>query len=170
MVIGLYDFSPLLDVLLRRIWMAAKEVTLIIVKPDGVQRGLIGEVISRFERRGLNISGLKFQVMAKKLAESHYGEHKGKPFYNDLISYITSAPVVLLAVEGVNAVAACRKICGATNPIEALPGTIRGDFSLTVSNNIVHSSDSVESGKKEVKRFFSNKELCTYSRPDSAWL
>lgn len=150
--------------------MASKEVTLIIVKPDGVQRGLIGEVISRLEKRGLTIAGLKLQVVSKKLAESHYGEHKGKGFYNDLINYITSAPVVLMAVEGPNSVAACRKICGSTNPIEATPGTIRGDFALQVSYNIVHSSDSVESGKKEVKRFFSPKEINHYSKPTSAWL
>ena len=150
--------------------MASKEVTLIIVKPDGVQRGLIGEVISRIEKRGLTIAALKLQVVVKKLAESHYGEHKGKGFYNDLINYITSAPVVLMAVEGPNAVAACRKICGATNPIEATPGTIRGDYALQVSYNIVHSSDSVESGKKEVKRFFSPKEINKYTKPDAAWL
>jgi nucleoside-diphosphate kinase len=150
--------------------MSNKEVTLIIIKPDGVQRGLIGEIISRLEKRGLNIAGLKLQMVAKKLAESHYGEHKGKGFYNSLISYITSAPVVLMAVEGPNAVAACRKICGATNPIEAMPGTIRGDYALSVSFNIVHSSDSVDSGKKEVKRFFATKEINKYTKPDAAWL
>lgn len=150
--------------------MAGKEVTLVIVKPDGVQRGLIGEVINRVEKRGLNVAALKMQIVSKKLAESHYGEHKGKGFYNDLINYITSAPVVLMAVEGVNAVAATRKICGATNPIEATPGTIRGDFALSISFNVVHSSDSVESGKKEVKRFFTPKEFIKYTKPDSAWL
>ncbi len=150
--------------------MASIESTLIIVKPDGVQRGLIGEIIKRFEQRGLTLSGLKLQVVSKKLAEQHYGEHKGKPFYGDLIKYISCGPVVLMSVSGPNAVAACRKICGATNPIEATPGTIRGDFSLSISNNVVHSSDSVKSGAAEVKRFFKPSELVKYTKVDAAWL
>ncbi|PCJ51733.1 MAG: nucleoside-diphosphate kinase [Planctomycetota bacterium] len=150
--------------------MASKETTLIIVKPDGVQRGLIGNIISKFENRGLTLVGLKLEVVTKKLAENHYGEHKGKPFYNGLIKYITSGPVVLMAVQGENAVMACRKICGATNPIDAELGTIRGDYALTVSFNIVHSSDSVKSGKAEVKRFFATKELSKYNKIDSSWV
>lgn len=150
--------------------MAGKDITLIIVKPDGVQRGLVGNIVSRFENRGLTIAGMKLVVVSKALAEKHYGEHKGKPFYKGLIKYITSGPVVLMAVQGENAVVACRKICGATNPVDADLGTIRGDFALTLSFNIVHSSDSVKSGKAEVKRFFATKELAKYSKLDSSWV
>ena len=124
------------------------EQTLVLVKPDGVQRGLIGEVISRLERRGLRLVAAKFMQVGRELAETHYAIHKGKPFYDGLIKYITSAPVMAMAWEGPNAVAAIRQTMGATKPTEAAPGSIRHDFALEVGRNLTHASDSVENGEK----------------------
>lgn len=147
------------------------ERTLIIVKPDGVQRGLIGEVIGRFERRGLRIIGMKFMVISRELAEKHYGEHKGKGFYEGLVSYITSGPVVVFALEGPNAIQLARNTIGATRPHEATAGTIRGDLAITVGRNVVHGSDSPENGMKEVANFFTDAELYPgWNRTVEPWL
>jgi nucleoside-diphosphate kinase len=146
------------------------ERSLVLVKPDGVQRGLIGEVIARLERRGLRLSGAKFMQVAKALAEEHYAIHKGKPFYEGLIAYITSAPVMAMAWEGPNAVAAIRQTMGATRPLEAAPGTVRHDFALEVGRNITHASDSPENGRQEVALWFGQEELVSWSRDVDRWI
>ncbi len=146
------------------------ERTLILVKPDGVQRGLMGEIISRFERRGLKLLGMKFMQVTPELAETHYGIHKGRPFYDALVEYITSAPVVAMAWEGNNAIAAARNTIGATNPVEAGAGTIRGDFGMEIGRNLVHGSDSPENGVKEVGYFFSSDELVEWDRVTESWI
>jgi nucleoside-diphosphate kinase len=146
------------------------ERTLIIVKPDGVQRGLIGRVISRIEDKGLRVSGLKMMQVSQELAERHYGEHKEKPFFGDLVSFITSSPVVVGVVEGPNAVSITRGLVGSTNPAEAAAGTIRGDFGLTIGMNIIHASDAVESGQREISLFFDDSEICDYSRDIEGWI
>lgn len=146
------------------------ERTLIIVKPDGVQRGLTGEIIARFERRGLRIIGMKFLQVSRELAEKHYADHVGKPFFAGLVDYITSAPVVVMALEGTNAIAAARKTIGATKPNEADAGTIRGDFALEIGRNLVHGSDSPENGVKEVANFFSEDELVSWNRATDTWI
>ena len=130
------------------------EQTLVIVKPDGVQRGLIGEVVGRFERRGLKINGLRLMQVDRPLAERHYAVHKGKPFYPGLIEYITSGPVVVIALEGDNAIGVVRKMIGSTRSNEADSGTIRGDFALTVERNIVHASDAAETAEFELGLYF----------------
>lgn len=146
------------------------ERTLVLVKPDGVQRGLIGEVISRLERRGLRLIGAKFIKVDQQLAETHYAIHKGKPFYEGLIRYITSAPVMAMVWEGPNAIAAVRQTMGATRPLEAAPGTIRHDFALEVGRNLTHASDSVENGEKEVKLWFKPDELIFWDRTIDPWV
>lgn len=128
--------------------------TLVLIKPDGVKRKLVGEVISRFEKKGLKITAMKMLKMSTELAEEHYAEHVGKSFYNELISYITSGPVVAMVIEGREAVGVVRKLVGATDPVDAAPGTIRGDLSMDEPANTVHASDSVETAKREIKRFF----------------
>ncbi len=146
------------------------ERTLIIVKPDAVQRGLTGEIIQRFEARGLRIVGMKFMQVSRELAEKHYEIHQGKPFFEGLVNYIVSSPVVVMALEGKNAVAAARKTIGATRPNEAEAGTIRGDLALEVGRNLVHGSDSVENGQIEVGNFFSPSELIAWSRATDPWI
>ncbi len=146
------------------------ERTLVLVKPDGVQRGLIGEVISRLERRGLRLAGAKFLQVSLELAEEHYGIHKGKPFYQDLLKYITSAPVMAMVWEGPNAVAAVRQTMGATRPTEAAAGTIRHDFALEIGRNLTHASDIPENANKEVELWFSNDELVDWSREVDRWI
>jgi nucleoside-diphosphate kinase len=146
------------------------ERTLIIVKPDGVQRGLIGEVLGRFERRGLKLVGLKLMTISRDLAERHYSVHQGKPFYAGLVDYITSGPVVVGVLEGPRAVAVTRAAVGATNPAEAAPGTIRGDLGLEIGFNIIHASDSPENGGHEVALFFEESELVSYSRDIDRWI
>ena len=146
------------------------ERTLILVKPDGVQRGLMGEIIGRFERRGLKLVGMKFMQMSQELAEAHYGVHKERPFYNDLVSYITSGPIVAMVWEGNDAIAAARSTMGATNPVAAGPGTIRGDFGMEIGRNLVHGSDSVENGIKEANLFFDESELVAWARNTDAWI
>ncbi len=146
------------------------ERTLIIVKPDAVQRGLIGEIIHRFERRGLRIIGMKFIQMSRELAEKHYGVHVGKPFYEGLVNYIISGPVVVMALEGTNAITAARNTMGATRCSDAAAGTIRGDFGLEIGRNLVHGSDSVENGVKEVSFFFSEDELVAWGRDVDGWI
>lgn len=133
------------------------ERTLILIKPDGVRRGLVGEVISRIERKGLKLVAMDLRVADKAVAEEHYAEHKERPFYGELVDFITSAPLVAGVVEGPNAIAAWRQLAGGTNPVEAAtPGTIRGDFALEVSENIVHGSDSPESAEREIGIWFPN--------------
>jgi nucleoside-diphosphate kinase len=132
----------------------ATETTLVLVKPDGVRRGLAGEVVSRFERRGYDLRGARLLKISRALAAEHYAEHKGKPFYPDLVSFITSGPVLALAVRGENAILGIRSLMGATNPADAAPGTIRGDLATELSENIVHGSDSRASAKRELGLFF----------------
>lgn len=146
------------------------ERTLVLVKPDGVQRALIGEVISRLERRGLRMVAAKFMAVSRELAETHYAIHKGKPFYDGLISYITSAPVMAMVWEGPQAVAAVRQTMGATKPVEAAPGTLRHDFALEVGRNLTHASDSVENGAKEAALWFKPEELVDWSREVDKWV
>jgi nucleoside-diphosphate kinase len=146
------------------------ERTLILVKPDGVQRGLVGEIIARFERRGLQIVGLKFLRVSKTLAREHYQEHVGKPFFKGLVEYITGTPIAAMVVEGPNAVELCRTTIGATNPVAATPGSIRGDFGVDVGRNLVHGSDSARSAKREIKLFFKAAELHAYNRSMSRWI
>ena len=128
--------------------------TLILVKPDAFARNLTGEIIARFERKGLRIAALRHMTMDRQLAEQHYAEHDGKPFFEELVSFITSGPLVALVLEGQDAVKAARQVIGATNPLEAAPGSIRGDFALEVGQNMVHGSDSNESAEREAKLFF----------------
>lgn len=146
------------------------ERSLVLVKPDGVQRGLIGEVIARLERRGLRLVAAKFMAVSKNLAETHYAVHKGKPFYDGLIAYITSAPVMAMVWEGPNAVAAIRQTMGATRPTEAAPGSVRHDFALEVGRNLTHASDTVENGEKEVALWFKKEELVQWSRDTDRWI
>lgn len=141
-----------------------------MVKPDGVQRGLCGEILSRFEKKGLKIVAVKFMVIAKATAESHYGEHKGKGFYDSLISYITSGPVLAMVLEGDNAVAVCRNMMGKTNPQESAPGTIRGDFGMVTGMNLIHGSDSPASAEREISIFFKPEELIPYKRTSDDWI
>jgi nucleoside-diphosphate kinase len=138
---------------------ALLERTLVLIKPDGVQRRLIGDIIARFERRGLRLIGMKFIQMSGELAERHYEEHKGKDFYNPLVTYIISGPVVAMVWEGPQVIKVARAMMGPTNPFEAPPGTIRGDFALDTRRNIVHGSDSVESAAREISLFFSPEEI-----------
>ena len=145
------------------------EQTLVIVKPDGVQRGLVGEVISRFERRGMKLAGLRLIEIDRPLAERHYAVHEGKPFYEGLLSYITSGPVVVMAVEGPDAIATVRRIVGATKSNEAAPGTIRGDFALTVGRNIIHASDAPETAQFELGLYFEGA-LLQYEKASDAWV
>jgi nucleoside-diphosphate kinase len=146
------------------------ERTLIIVKPDAVQRGLTGEIIRRFENRGLRLAGMKLIHISRDLAKRHYAIHEGKPFFNGLIDYITSAPVVVMALEGTQAVAIARNTIGATKPVEAAAGTIRGDFGLEVGRNLVHGSDSPENAVKEISLFFSPDELIDWTRDTDRWI
>lgn len=146
------------------------ERTLIIIKPDAVQRGLTGEILRRFEQRGLRIIGMKFMQISRELAARHYAIHQGKGFYDGLINYITSSPVVVMALEGTNAVQAARNTIGSTKPFEAAAGTIRGDFALEVGRNLVHGSDSVENGQIEVANFFSEQELVSWPRNTDPWI
>jgi len=146
------------------------ERTLIIVKPDAMQRGLAGEVIARLERRGLKIVGLKLMGIDNALANRHYGEHQGKPFFNGLVSFITSSPVVVGVLEGTNAVQAVRSTMGPTNPTAAGPGTIRGDLALELGRNIVHGSDSPESAAREISIFFSDSEPLDWESSGAGWI
>ena len=146
------------------------ERTLVLIKPDGVQRGLIGEVIARLERRGLRLVGAKFLQVSQEFAETHYAIHQGKPFYDGLIAYITSAPVMAMVWEGPNAIAAVRQTMGATRPTEAAPGSVRHDFALEVGRNLTHASDSVENGQAEVSLWFTDQELVSWERAIDPWV
>lgn len=146
------------------------ERSLVLVKPDGVQRGLVGEIISRLEHRGLRLIAAKFVQVSPQLAEQHYAEHKGKKFYDSLIEYIGSAPVMAMAWEGPNVVLAIRQTMGVTNPTEAAPGTIRHDFGLQIGRNLTHASDKPESGEKEVALWFKPDELVNWTREIDRWV
>lgn len=146
------------------------EKTFVIVKPDGVQRGLTGEIMSRLERRGLKLVAAKFMAVSLELAEKHYSIHKGKPFYDGLIKYITASPVMAMVWEGPEAVAAVRQTMGATRPTEAAPGSVRHDFGLEVGRNLTHASDSVENGKIEIDLWFSADELVNWERATDTWI
>ena len=146
------------------------ERTLVLVKPDGVQRGLVGEVISRLERRGLKLVGMKLMQVDDALARQHYGEHVDRPFFAGLVDFITSSPVVAMAWEADNAVEAVRSTMGQTNPTTSPPGTIRGDLALDIGRNLVHGSDSPESAQRELALFFTAGELLDYARANDGWI
>jgi nucleoside-diphosphate kinase len=146
------------------------ERSLVLVKPDGVQRALVGEVISRLERRGLRLIAAKFIQVGRELAETHYAIHKGKPFYDGLIEYIISAPVMAMVWEGPNAIAAIRQTVGATRPTEAAPGSLRHDFALEVGRNLTHASDTPENGASEVALWFKEDELVNWDREVDRWV
>ena len=146
------------------------ERTLVLIKPDAVQRGLIGEITSRLENKGLKISGMKLMKVSEELAGRHYGEHVGKPFFDALVNFITSSPIVALAVDGDNAVAVVRNVMGATNPQDAANGSIRGDLGLSIGMNLIHGSDSVESANRELKIFFDDNELYSYNKNIDEWI
>lgn len=146
------------------------EQTLVIIKPDAVQRGLIGEIVRRFEQRGLKIVGMKLIQIDENLARRHYGIHEGKPFFAGLIKYITSAPVVVMALEGTKAIQVVRATMGATNPVDAAPGTLRADFCLEIGRNLVHGSDSPENAAKELALFFGEGEIVAWGRDTDPWI
>jgi len=146
------------------------ERTLVIVKPDGVQRGLVGGILGRLEARGLKLIGLKFMAVPTDLAERHYAIHQGKPFYAGLIEYITSSPVAVAVFEGKDAVTAVRAAVGATNPAAAAPGSIRGDWAIEIGRNLVHASDSPDTGNAEVELWFDSDELVTWQRTTERWI
>jgi nucleoside-diphosphate kinase len=150
--------------------VADVERSLIIVKPDGVQRGLVGEIIGRLERRGLKIVALAMQQIDEGTAKRHYAEHEGKPFFAGLVSYITSSPVVVMVLEGPQAVAAARGTIGSTKPVEATPGTIRGDLGMMVGRNLVHGSDSPDSAAREIEIFFGKDAGYSYTREVDRWV
>lgn len=146
------------------------ERTLVIIKPDGVQRGLIGPIITRLERRGLRITALKMIQMDYDMAKRHYAVHEGKPFYKTLLEYITSGPVVVMVIEGKEAIEVVRRTMGATNPTEATPGTIRADYGLEIGRNLIHGSDGAETAAFEIPLFFKEAEILSYSRDTDRWI
>lgn len=146
------------------------ERTLIILKPDAVQRGLVGQILARFESRGFKFAAMKLIRIPREQAERHYAEHQGKPFYEGLVSFITSSPVVVGVVEGPNAIATVRAMMGATNPINSAPGTIRGDYAIELSYNVIHGSDGPESAQREISIFFQPNELVSYERANDKWI
>ncbi len=148
----------------------SSERTLVIIKPDAVQRGLIGPIVSRIERRGLRIVAMKMMHIDRALAERHYAEHKGKSFYASLIAFITAAPVVVMVVEGPQAITTLRTMMGKTNALEAAPGTIRGDFGLSTQHNLIHGSDSPASAAREIALYFTDEEVLTYERSIDPWI
>ena len=148
------------------------ERTFVMAKPDAVQRGLIGEIMTRLEERGLKLVGAKFMQIDEELAHEHYGEHEGKPFFEGLVEFITSGPVMAMVWEGADATRQVRQMMGATDPADAAPGTIRGDFGLDLGQNIIHGSDHEDEGanEREIELFFDDEELVDYERNDEAWL
>jgi nucleoside-diphosphate kinase len=146
------------------------ERTLVIIKPDGVQRGLIGPILTRLERRGLRFAALKLIQITPELAARHYAIHQGKPFYEPLIQFITSGPVVVAVIEGQDAIDIVRKTMGATNPVQAEPGTIRADFGLEIGRNLVHGSDGADTAAYEIPLFFAEEEILNYERVVDAWI
>ena len=146
------------------------EKTFVMVKPDGVQRGLVGEVITRLEHRGLKLIAAKFLNVSQDLAQKHYAIHKGKPFFESLIKYITAAPVMAMVWEGPNAIAAVRQTMGATNPTQASPGSVRHDFGLEIGRNLTHASDSVENGTDVIALWFNEDEILSWNRSNDPWI
>jgi nucleoside-diphosphate kinase len=146
------------------------ERTLVLIKPDGVQRLLVGRILDRYEQRGLKLVGLKLIHVDRELAERHYAVHREKPFFKGLVEFITSAPLVAMALEGLNAIAVCRAVNGATKPVDAAPGTVRGDFALETGQNLVHASDSPENAEQELALWFEPDELVDYDRDIDAWV
>ena len=146
------------------------ERTLVLVKPDAMQRGLAFEVLGRLERRGLRLAGLRLLQVDSEMALRHYGEHEGKPFFEGLVAYITSSPIIAAVFEGTNAVAAARQSIGATNPVEAAPGTIRGDHAIEIGRNLVHGSDSPERAEREIGIFFEGQPVLDWSRSNEQWI
>lgn len=146
------------------------ERTFLAIKPDGVQRGLVGEIICRFEDKGFTLVGLKFMNVSRELAEQHYDVHREKPFFKGLVEFITSGPVVAMVWEGDGVVAAARKMIGATNPLTAEPGTIRGDFGVNIGRNIIHGSDAVETAQREVSLWFKEEELASWEPSLTSWI
>jgi nucleoside-diphosphate kinase len=141
-----------------------------MIKPDGVQRGLIGDVISRFERKGFTLVGMKFMAVSRELAEKHYAVHKERPFFGGLVDFITSSPVVAMVWEGDNVIASARTLIGATKPTDAQPGTIRGDFGIQVGRNLIHGSDAPETAQQEIAMWFSDSELAGWEPATKTWL
>ncbi|AOV08067.1 nucleoside-diphosphate kinase [Sporosarcina ureilytica] len=146
------------------------ERTFLMVKPDGVQRNLIGDIVSRFENKGFQLVGAKLMQVTEELAQQHYGEHKERPFFGELVDFITSGPVFAMVWEGENVISTARLLVGATNPTESAPGTIRGDYAVTVGKNIIHGSDSPESAVREIGLFFNEEELVSYDKTMSTWI
>ena len=146
------------------------EKTLVIIKPDGVQRGLVGPILSRLEARGLRVAGLKFLQVSRQLAEQHYAEHEGKPFHMGLLAYITSGPVAVACFEGPNAVQLVRNSVGATNPLNSAPGTIRGDLAVDIGRNLIHASDAPATAERELSLWFAAGEITTYERSNDPWI
>ncbi|MYL71203.1 nucleoside-diphosphate kinase [Halobacillus litoralis] len=146
------------------------EKTFLMVKPDGVQRNLIGDITARFERKGFKLAGAKLMAIPTELAEEHYGEHKERPFFGELVDFITSGPVFAMVWEGEDVIATARTMMGATKPAEAAPGTIRGDLGVTVGKNVIHGSDSKESAEREIGLFFDEKELVDYEKDSLNWI
>ncbi len=146
------------------------EKTFVMIKPDGVQRNLVGEIISRFEKKGLKLVAMKMLVISRSLAEEHYQEHVGKPFFEELVSFITSGPVVAMVWEGLEVIPLVRDMMGKTNPSVAAPGTIRGDYAIFTGNNIVHGSDSPQSAEREINLFFKTDELLSYKKDLNHWV
>lgn len=146
------------------------ERTLVLVKPDGVQRGLTGEIVGRLERAGLQIIGMKLMMISEDLASRHYAEHTEKPFYRGLVSFITSSPVVALALKGPSAISTTRKIMGVTDPADAAPGSIRGDLGIDMGRNLIHGSANAEDAAREVALFFDDSELISYDRATQPWI
>jgi nucleoside-diphosphate kinase len=146
------------------------EKTFLMVKPDGVQRALIGEIVSRFEKKGFQLVGAKLMNISEDLAKEHYGEHKERPFFGELVDFITSGPVFAMVWEGKDVILTARNMMGKTNPAEAAPGSIRGDYAVQVSNNIIHGSDSAESAEREIGLFFKEEELVSYEKAVSVWI
>ena len=146
------------------------EQTFVMIKPDGIQRNLAGDIISRLEKKGLKLKALKLMQVSESLAKTHYQEHEDKPFYQSLVDYITSGPVIAMIWEGDSAIEVCRKLMGDTDPKKAMPGTIRGDLALTIGANIVHGSDSPESAKREIDLFFTEEEIIDYNLSLEDWV
>ena len=146
------------------------ERTFLAIKPDGVQRGLVGQIIQRFEQKGFKLVGLKAMAVSRELAEQHYDVHKDKPFFSGLVEFITSSPVVAMVFEGEGVVASARKIIGATNPLTAEPGTIRGDYGLSIGRNLIHGSDAVETAQREIALWFKEDELVSWESCKESWL
>ena len=148
----------------------AMERTFIMVKPDGVQRNLIGEIVTRFEKKGFQLVGAKLMSVSQGLAEEHYGEHKERPFFGELVGFITSSPVFAMVWEGDNVIATARNMMGKTNPADAAPGTIRGDYGISVGMNIIHGSDSAESAQREINLWFNESDLSSYEKSVNKWI